>query len=88
MKAKVQNLRAPAMAASEGRDLDWSKALRVTMPNLKFTTETISPRRPVPLLHTAKRKTNRRNLPYQSLIKLVPPVRFFDGESLNRASAS
>jgi hypothetical protein len=45
--------------------------LHVTMPNLKFTTETISLRMPVPLLHAIKGEANRRNVPYQSLIKLV-----------------
>jgi len=71
MKAKVETLRVPTMAANEGRGLDWSKAQRVTMPNLKFTTETISLRMPVPLLHAIKREANRRDVPYQSLIKLV-----------------
>ena len=41
------------------------------MPNLKFTTETISLRMPVPLLHAIKGEVNRRNVSYQSLIKLL-----------------
>ncbi len=76
MKVKVENLRVPAMPASEGRALDWSKAQKVVFPDLKASTETISLRMPAPLLHAIKREANRRDVPYQSLIKVVLAERF------------
>ena len=76
MKAKVDALRVPKMSASTGRTLDWSKAQKVILPNLKPSTETISLRMPAPLLHAIKREANRRDVPYQSLIKVVLADRF------------
>lgn len=71
MKAKVDTLHVPTMPAREGSGLNWSKAERATFPDLKPTTETISLRMPTPLLHAIKREANRRDVPYQSLIKVV-----------------
>ena len=76
MKAKVDALRVPKMSESEGRTLDWSKAQQVVFPDLKASTETISLRMPAPLLHAIKREANRRDVPYQSLIKVVLAERF------------
>ena len=76
MKAKVDDLRVPKMSESEGRTLDWSKAQQVVFPDLKASTETISLRMPAPLLHAIKREANRRDVPYQSLIKVVLAERF------------
>jgi len=50
--------------------LDWSKAGRVTFPNLKPTTQTISLRLPAHLLDAIKTAANARDVPYQSLIKI------------------
>jgi predicted DNA binding CopG/RHH family protein len=50
--------------------LDWSKARKVTMPNLKPTTKTISLRLPQHLLDAIKTAANARDVPYQSLIKV------------------
>ncbi|MBU1425158.1 MAG: BrnA antitoxin family protein [Gammaproteobacteria bacterium] len=49
---------------------DWSKAQRVTLPNLKPTTKTISLRLPQHLLDSIKTAANARDVPYQSLIKV------------------
>ncbi len=49
--------------------LDWSQAERMRFPNLKPTTTSISLRLPVPLLERIKVAANRRDVPYQSLIK-------------------
>ena len=49
--------------------VDWSKAKRVTMPNLKPSTKTISLRLPEGLLDSIKVEANKRDMPYQSLIK-------------------
>ena len=68
--------RTRKMPASEGRTLDWTKAQKVAFPDLKPSTETISLRMPAPLLHAIKREANRRDVPYQSLIKVVLAERF------------
>ncbi len=49
--------------------LDWSKAEKVVLPNLKPSTKTISIRLPESLLHSIKIEANKRDIPYQSLIK-------------------
>ena len=50
--------------------LDWSKAQRVRFPNLKPSTTAISLRLPVSLLEQIKIAANKRDVPYQSLIKI------------------
>ena len=50
--------------------LDWSKAERVRFPNLKPSTTAISLRLPVDLLEQIKIAANKRDVPYQSLIKV------------------
>jgi predicted DNA binding CopG/RHH family protein len=49
--------------------VDWSKAQKVRMPNLKPSTTSISLRLPVSLLEQIKVAANKRDMPYQSLIK-------------------
>lgn len=49
--------------------VDWGKAKSVAMPNLKPSTRTISLRLPEMLLDSIKREANKRDIPYQSLIK-------------------
>ena len=50
--------------------LDWSKAEKVRFPNLKPSSTSISLRLPNALLERIKIAANRRDVPYQSLIKL------------------
>ncbi len=50
--------------------LDWSKAQKVVLPNLKPSTKTISLRLPQHLLDSIKSAANARDVPYQSLIKV------------------
>jgi predicted DNA binding CopG/RHH family protein len=50
--------------------LDWSKAEAVRLPNLKPSSKSISLRLPVDLLERIKVEANRRDVPYQSLIKV------------------
>ena len=50
--------------------VDWAKAKRVVLPNLKPTTKTISLRLPQHLLDSIKAAANSRDVPYQSLIKV------------------
>ena len=49
--------------------VDWSKAERARFPNLKPSTQSISLRLPVSLLERIKMAANKRDVPYQSLIK-------------------
>ena len=51
--------------------LDLSKAKKVTFDNLKPTTKTISLRLPQHLLRRIREKANEKDIPYQSLIKLI-----------------
>ena len=50
--------------------VDWSKAQRVRFPNLKPSTTAISIRLPQLLLEQIKIAANKRDVPYQSLIKM------------------
>ena len=50
--------------------VDWTKAKKVNLPNLKPTTKTISLRLPQHLLDSIKTAANSRDVPYQSLIKV------------------
>ena len=50
--------------------VDWSKGERVTLPNLKPTTRSISLRLPLRMLERIKAAANARDVPYQSLIKI------------------
>ena len=49
---------------------DWSKAVRARFPNLKPSTQSISLRLPLSLLEQIKIEANKRDVPYQSLIKV------------------
>ena len=49
--------------------VDWSTAQRVRLPNLRPSTRSISLRLPVSLLERIKIAANKRDVPYQSLIK-------------------
>lgn len=50
--------------------LDLSKAERARFPNLKLSSTAISLRLPEALLERIKIAANRRDVPYQSLIKV------------------
>ncbi len=50
--------------------LDWSRAKRVRLPNLQPSTTAISLRLPVSLLEEIKIAAHKRDVPYQSLIKM------------------
>jgi len=50
--------------------VDWRKAQRVTFGRLKPSTQTISLRVPVALLEDLKLLANKRDVPYQSLVKI------------------
>jgi predicted DNA binding CopG/RHH family protein len=50
--------------------VDWSRARIVRFPDLKPSTTTISLRLPAPLLADLKILANKRDVPYQSLLKV------------------
>jgi predicted DNA binding CopG/RHH family protein len=51
--------------------IDWSKALRnPVFPNLKPSTRTVSIRLPESLIAELKSLANKRDVPYQSLMKI------------------
>ena len=50
--------------------LDWSKAEQVVFSNLKSTTKAISLRLPESMLAQIKVEANKRDVPYQSLMKM------------------
>ncbi|PIR02917.1 MAG: hypothetical protein COV60_03175 [Candidatus Magasanikbacteria bacterium CG11_big_fil_rev_8_21_14_0_20_43_7] len=51
--------------------IDWSKAQPTAFPNLKPSTKTISLRLPEDLLINIKIQANKRDVPYQSLMKML-----------------
>jgi predicted DNA binding CopG/RHH family protein len=53
-----------------GEVVDWSGARQAVFPNLKASTETISLRLPTALLSDLKVLANKRDVPYQSLLKV------------------
>jgi predicted DNA binding CopG/RHH family protein len=50
--------------------VDWKKAQEIRFPNLKPSTKTISVRFPEILLDDLKILANKRDVPYQSLLKI------------------
>ena len=51
--------------------INWTKSHRVTFPNLKPSTQTISLRLPQDLLNKIKMLANKEDVPYQSLMKIL-----------------
>ena len=49
--------------------VDWSQAKHVRLPRLKPSTQAISLRLPLSLLERIRIEANKRDVPYQSLIK-------------------
>ena len=50
--------------------VDWRKAKKILLPNLKPSSEVISLRMPKPMLDQLKLLANKRDVPYQSLLKM------------------
>ncbi len=61
--------------------LDWSKAVIMRFPNLKPSTQTISIRFPKWLLDDLKKEANKRDVPYQSFIKMLVSDKLSDVKS-------
>jgi predicted DNA binding CopG/RHH family protein len=78
MKEKLKSIPAFDSEAEERRFwethdsadyVDWMRAERGRFPKLKPSTTSISLRLPVPLLERMKVAANKRDMPYQALIK-------------------
>ena len=50
--------------------VEWNKARKIVLPNLKPSLKTISLRLPAMMLAELKRLANKRDVPYQSLLKV------------------
>ncbi|MBN2578408.1 MAG: BrnA antitoxin family protein [Pirellulales bacterium] len=50
--------------------VDWRRAKRPKLPNLRPTTKTISIRLPESMIERLKILANKRDVPYQSLLKM------------------
>ncbi len=50
--------------------VNWEQAERVILPNLKLSTKTISLRLPETMIEQLKFLANKRDVPYQSLLKV------------------
>lgn len=58
-------------AAHDSADyIDWRRAKDMRLPNLRPTTRTISIRLPQPMIERLKVLANKRDVPYQSLLKM------------------
>jgi len=58
--------------------VDWEKAKRVSLTNLKPSTRTISVRLPESMLDDLKMLANKKDIPYQSLLKVYLSERIKD----------
>lgn len=58
--------------------VDWRKAKRAVLPNLKPSVKTISLRLPESMLAELKMLANKRDVPYQSLMKMFLAERIRD----------
>ena len=58
------------MAHDSTEYVDWSKAKKTVFPNLKPTHKSISLRLPVYMLDEIKLLANKKDVPYQSLMKI------------------
>ncbi|MGB8258918.1 MAG: BrnA antitoxin family protein [Terracidiphilus sp.] len=65
--------------------IDWSKAKRTKLPNLKPTLRTISVRLPVAMIEDLKVLANQRDVPYQSLLKVFLAERLEAERRLKKA---
>lgn len=70
-KLKSEKTERAFWATHDSTDfVDYSKSRCVVFPHLKPSTETISLRLPKSLLEHIKNLANKRDVPYQSLIKV------------------
>lgn len=70
-KFKTEDEEREFWAAQDSTEyVDWARAKRVTLPRLKPSVKTISLRLPESMLEELKLIANKRDVPYQSLVKI------------------
>ncbi len=70
-KFKSENAERKFWAEHDSTEyVNWSKAKRTVFPNLKPSTKTISLRLPQTMLEELKLLANKKDVPYQSLLKI------------------
>jgi predicted DNA binding CopG/RHH family protein len=68
---KTEDAEREFWAKADSSDyIDWSAARRTKFPQLKPSLKTISLRLPVSMIEDLKMLANRRDVPYQSLLKV------------------
>lgn len=71
LKFKNENLERNFWSKHDSTDyIDWKKAKRAIFPKLKPSVKTISIRLPEIMLEELKLLANKRDVPYQSLLKI------------------
>ncbi len=68
--------------------LDWRNARRAVFPNLKPSTRTISLRLPESIIAALKVLANKRDVPYQSLLKVFLAERIEEELQRGRAKSA
>lgn len=69
-KFKSEDAERAFWSKSDATDhVDWTRAERVVLPHLKPSVKTISLRLPEAMLESLKLLANKRDVPYQSLLK-------------------
>ena len=70
-RLKSEDAEREFWAAHDSTDyIDWRRGKRLTLPNLRPSSQTISLRLPKPMLDRLKLLANKRDVPYQSLLKM------------------
>jgi len=70
-KFKSEDAEREFWATHDSTDyIDWRKGKRTTLSELKPSSQTISLRLPKPMLDRLKLLANKRDVPYQSLLKI------------------
>jgi predicted DNA binding CopG/RHH family protein len=70
-KFRSENKERDFWAKHDSTDfVDWRKAKRTILPNLKPSVKTISIRLPEMMLEELKVLANKKDIPYQSLLKI------------------
>jgi len=69
-KRPVRSTERYCLPLAESETFDFSKARKVALPKLKSPTVSISIRLPRRLIELMKAAANKRDVPYQSLMKM------------------
>ena len=84
-KFKTEDAERKFWSKADSTDfVDWTKAKRGSFSKLKPSTKTISIRLPEHLIEGLKKLANKREVPYQSVIKIILNERI-DEELRNRS---